>query len=78
MNILYDFDNKDSLWNKVSNVRTYISDKWIFAYIDYSFTDSVEGLKGYSIALLNKDGTNPVLVMNTEGEVVMKPLEVSN
>jgi len=78
VNILYDFDNKDSLWNKVSNVRTYISDKCIFAYIDYSFTDSVEGLKGYSIVRLNKDGTNPVLIMNTEGEVVMKPLEVSN
>jgi len=78
VNILYDFDNKDSLWNKVSNVRTYISDKWIFAYIDYSFTDSVEGLKGYSIVRFDKNGTNPTLVMNTEGEVVMKSLEVSN
>ena len=34
-------------------------------------------INNYDVAILrlDNDGKNPVLVMNTEGEVVMKPLE---
>ena len=55
------------------NINMYISKDWNFFYIDFYGKDIDE----YKTAILrlDNDGKNPVLVMNTEGEVVMKPLE---
>ena len=55
-------------------INMYISQDWNFFYIDF-YDESTDKLKT-AILRLDNNGKNPVLVMNTEGEVVMKPLEI--
>ena len=75
---LYHFNFSKNLDLYLGNDNTYansmyISKDWNFFYIDFYGKDIDE----YKTAILRLDnnGKNPVLVMNTEGEVVMKPLE---
>ena len=63
----------DNTYANSMYINMYISKDWNFFYIDFYGKDIDE----YKTAILRLDnnGKNPVLVMNTEGEVVMKPLE---
>lgn len=47
----------------------FVTDKYIFIY-----EGSEYGVKG-CITRINRDGNNPVLVMDENGEVVMQALE---
>ena len=47
----------------------YLTDKYIFIY-EYDEKD-----EGRCITRIDRDGSNPIVVMNENGEVVMKPLE---
>ncbi len=69
---IYHFDTKEIRTNDIPWMLLYTSKDWIFVYMRY-FND----INNYDVAILrlDNDGKNPVLVMNTEGEVVMKPLE---
>ena len=51
------------------SVKMFVTDKYIFIY-----EGSEYGVKE-CITRINRDGNNPVLVMDENGEVVMKPLE---
>ena len=69
-------------------VNMYSSKDFLFFYIIFNKNGTGElrnsptifntGDIKTAILRLDNDGKNPVLVMNTEGEVVMKPLEASN
>ena len=72
----FDFSSNMYLCTEDMHLRTidmYISQEWNFFYIDF-YDESTDKLKT-AILRLDNNGKNPVLVMNTEGEVVMKPLE---
>lgn len=47
----------------------YLTDKYIFIY-EYD-----EKYRGMCITRIDRDGSNPIVVMDENGEVVMKPLE---
>jgi len=66
----------DNTYANSMYINMYASKDWNFFYIDFYGKDIDE----YKTAILrlDNDGKNPVLVMNAEGEVVMKPLEASN
>ncbi len=50
-------------------IDVYLTDKYIFIY-EYD-----EKYRGMCITRIDRDGSNPMVVMDENGEVVMKPLE---
>ena len=60
---------KKRFFNGNYSVKMFVTDKYIFIY-----EGSEYGVKE-CITRINRDGNNPVLVMDENGEVVMKPLE---
>ena len=57
------------LYADKQKIKTFVTDKYIFIY------GCIDNFDNLCISRVNKDGSNPILVIDGNGEVVMKPLE---
>ena len=57
------------LYADKQKIKMFVTDKYIFIY------GCIDNFDNLCISRVNKDGSNPILVIDGNGEVVMKPLE---
>ena len=57
------------LYADKQKIKTFVTDKYIFIY------GCIDNFDNLCISRVNKDGSNPILVIDGNGDAVMKPLE---
>lgn len=57
------------LYADKQKIKAFVTDKYIFIY------GCIDNFDNLCISRVNKDGSNPILVIDGNGDVVMKPLE---
>ena len=68
-NLSKEFYTMKGLFADKQRIETFVTDKYIFIY------GCIDNSDNLCISRVNQDGSNPILVIDGNGDVVMKPLE---
>ena len=68
-NLSKEFYTMKGLFVDKQRIETFVTDKYIFIY------GCIDNSDNLCISRVNQDGSNPILVIDGNGDVVMKPLE---